>query len=191
MMSCFVRFGSKITTGRMRIKLPLPLSSSSVPPASIAGTPALRRSSARRVVLPEQGSRLVGVGVVPGERPPRLVLQIKSHVQERIKERQHETAVVAPGPRRVPMCTPSAPSDLSDGSGRAELVRHAEGVAYKVAPYRSGKPLIDREIHQCLRRSVAASGGGEAGRNRACIAPPGDRPRSESCAVEARSRLLP
>ena len=103
----------------------------------------------------------VGTLLAPVERPSGLVSRVESDREERIEERQHEGAVIAPGARRLVVGAVTAPRHLADAFGRLELVGDSEGIADEVPvdgatePFRQPHVLVPASRSQRLAHGRA------------------------------------
>ena len=82
---------------------------------------------------------------IPLERPPTEVLWVEAVREQRVEEREHERAVVAPGARRLVVAPVTSELDRCDRCRALELVGHPDRIADQVAP--DGPRESVSEIH--------------------------------------------
>ena len=91
--------------------------------------------------------RRVRAVVGPRNEPGRLVgrveqlLACRASTQQRVQERQHQRAVVAPGAGRLVVSPLHPEVDTRDRGSVLELVGHAHRIADEVAPYGPREPI--------------------------------------------------
>ncbi len=96
--------------------------------------PKARQGSRGGIADVEDGaSGCICAGVLPVERTSGLVGRVEAGAQQRVEQRQHQRAVVAPGARWLAVAAAPVPGHLADGLGSLELVGHPEGVAHEMS----------------------------------------------------------
>ena len=100
--------------------------------------------------------------LLPGEEAPPLVRRIETDRQQRVEQREHERAVVAPGARRLVMRALGPEAHLADPGWGQELVGHRGGFPDEMPPDRAGQSQRQLHVRECGPSEARATSCGAA-----------------------------